>query len=86
MGILNKKSEDDDALPGSGMRMDLDTKVCPECRREAMPWEDRCPACGVATVSPEDVPATEIALPPGLRALAEEDSLDDGPDEVSDDA
>lgn len=83
MGILNKKSEDDDELPGSGMRMDLDTKVCPECRREAMPWEDRCPACGVATVSPEDVPATEIALPPGLRALAEEDALDEGSGEGS---
>lgn len=82
MGILNKKSEDDDELPGSGMRVDLDTKVCPQCRREAMPWEDVCPACSVSTVSPEDVPATEIPLPPGLRdlddeALDEQDSDDE---------
>ena len=85
MGILNKKSEDDDELPGSGMRVDLDTKTCPECRREALPWEDRCPECGVATVSPEDVPATEISLPPGLRALAEEEALDDDPDDGPED-
>lgn len=85
MGILNKKSEEDDELPGSGMRVDLDTKICPQCRREALPWQDVCPECGVSTVSPEDVPATEVALPPGLRALAEDDALDDGSDDALDD-
>ena len=83
MGILNKKSEDDDELPGSGVRVDLDTKTCPQCRREALPWEDRCPGCDVATVSPEDVPATEIPLPPGLRDLEDDDPLDDGSDDGS---
>lgn len=76
VGLINRKQEDDDELPGSGVSVDLDTKVCPSCRREAMPWEDTCPECGSATVAPDEVPASEIPLPPGLAAIAEEERND----------
>lgn len=83
MGLINRKQEDDDQLPGSGVSVDLDTKVCPSCRREALPWEDTCPGCGVATVAPEDVPASEVSLPPGLAALAAEERADADSDQGS---
>jgi len=81
VGLINRKQDDDDELPGSGVSVDLDTKVCPSCRREAMPWEDACPECGSATVAPDEVPASEIPLPPGLAALAAEERADGDPAE-----
>lgn len=77
MGIVSKRPEDDDELPGSGRRVDLGVKICPNCRREALPWEERCATCDIAPVAPDEVPATEISLPPGLRGL---DDVDDGED------
>ena len=73
----NRKDEQNEALPG-GLHLDLDRRLCPACRRETAPWEDRCPDCGEATVPPEQVPATEFPLPPGLRDLAEEGLADAG--------
>ncbi len=86
MGFLNPKQKQDDQLPGSGRSIDLDTKVCPTCRREALPWEDRCAECDVAPVPADEVPATEVSLPPGLAALAEEDAAeaDPAPDDEDD--
>lgn len=79
MGFLNpKQNQDDEQLPGSGRSIDLDTKVCPSCRREALPWEERCAECDAVPVTREEVPATEISLPPGLAALAEEELAEDG--------
>lgn len=72
-----KKMQEDDELPGSGVHVDLEAKICPTCRREALPWEARCPSCGVATIAPGEVPARDIPLPPGLRDLDEEDVADD---------
>ncbi len=69
-----KQQQDDEALPGSGVRLDLEIKLCPECRREALPWQDTCPTCGVATVAPADVPASSFPLP----HLAVDDEDDDG--------
>jgi predicted amidophosphoribosyltransferase len=69
MGFLDPKKEqdEDDALPGaSGLRVDLDRRVCPTCRREALPWEDTCAGCGVATVLPSEVPASSFPLPAHL--------------------
>jgi rubredoxin len=64
MGFVDpSKREDGGGLAGSGLRVDLDTKVCPACRREALPWEATCPDCGVAAVAPSDVPATSFPLP-----------------------
>lgn len=78
MGFLNpKQKQDDEQLPGSGRSIDLDTKVCPNCRREALPWEERCAECDVVPVAPDEVPAPEMHLPPGLAALAEEDDADE---------
>lgn len=75
MGFLDpKQQQDDEELPGSGRSIDLETKVCPTCRREALPWEERCAECDVAPVPPDQVPASEVTLPPGLAALAEEDA------------
>ncbi len=83
MGFINpKKEQEDGQLPGSGVEIDLETRVCPHCRREALPWEDRCPECGEVPVAPEDVPAQEVALPPGLAALA---ALEDEDRAVGDD-
>jgi hypothetical protein len=59
-----KKQQEDDELPGaSGLRLDLDVRICPECRRESLPWQDTCEHCGVATVAPSEVPAEHFRLP-----------------------
>jgi hypothetical protein len=77
-----KKQQEDDELPGSsGLRLDLDLRICPACRRESLPWQEECPTCGVPTVAPGDVPAQRFVLP----AFDDEDDEDDeGPaDETS---
>jgi hypothetical protein len=64
MGFLNpKQQEEDDLLPGSDLHVDLDVRICPNCRREALPWQTECPDCGVATVAPTAIPADSFPLP-----------------------
>lgn len=48
MGLMAKRTEDDDEKGGGGSSpwVDLGLRVCPECRRELMGWEERCPADG----------------------------------------
>jgi hypothetical protein len=76
-----KKKQDDEELAGaSGLRLDLDVRICPECRRESLPWQDTCPDCGVATVAPTDVPAASFTLP----HLALDDDEDTESDEDED--
>jgi rRNA maturation protein Nop10 len=59
-----KKQQEDDELPGSsGLRLDLDLRVCPECRRESLPWQETCADCGVPTIAPKDLPAERFSLP-----------------------
>jgi hypothetical protein len=73
-----KKQQEDDELPGSsGLRLDLDLRICPECRRESLPWQQTCPSCDVPTVAPGDLPAQRFRLP-DLDDL--DDGLDDDPD------
>ena len=77
MGFLdpNKLQEDDELPGGSGLHLDLDTKVCPECRREALPWQTECQDCHVPTVLRADVPAPEFALP---NLALDDDAADEG--------
>lgn len=65
MGFLDpSKLQEDDALPGgSGLHLDLDTKVCPACHREALPWQTECEDCGVPTVVRSDMPVPQFELP-----------------------
>lgn len=71
-----KKLEEDDALPGSGVHLDLEVTVCPDCGTEAPPWEDHCPDCGVATVDRSQIRPPSFDLP-GLAELAEDDASDE---------
>lgn len=90
MGFLNKSQEEDDELPGSGLHVDLDTRRCPECRRETLPWQDVCPDCGIAPVSPSELPASGFALPahlledPADDLTADTDTATDARDDDSD--
>ncbi|MFA9431526.1 hypothetical protein [Egicoccus sp. AB-alg2] len=66
MAFLDPKKQDDpnDVLPGApGLHLDLDVRVCPDCRLQTPPWVGHCPECGVATVAPGEVPATRFQLP-----------------------
>lgn len=65
MGFLDPSSpEEDDELPGgSGLHLDLDTRVCPACGREALPWQRDCQDCHVPTVDRGDVPVPVFELP-----------------------
>jgi hypothetical protein len=77
VGFLNKRQEDDEELPGSGLHVDLGVRVCPECRKEALPWQEVCADCGVAPVAPGPLPASrKIHVPgrvqPGIRVAKRE--------------
>jgi hypothetical protein len=66
VGFLNKQQDEDDELPGSGLHVDLDVRICPDCRTEAMPWQDTCATCGATPVLASQLPARSIALPSHL--------------------
>lgn len=79
MPFLDPKGRDDedDALPGApGLHLDLAAKLCPSCRRQALPWQQRCPECGSELVSPTSMPAETFHLPAHL--LDDEDGDEDG--------
>jgi rRNA maturation protein Nop10 len=78
----NKKQDDEELAGASGLRLDLDVRICPECRRESLPWQDTCPTCGVATVAPTDVPAERFTLP--HLALDDEDEEGDDTEDGGD--
>jgi hypothetical protein len=63
MGFLNRKEQDDEQLPGSGLHLDLEVRRCPQCRREVAPWQEACPDCGVGTVPARDLPPAAGELP-----------------------
>jgi hypothetical protein len=56
MGLLARKNEDDEERPGSGLSLEIDTRVCPTCRRELPPWQTVCPDDGTTAVAPADLP------------------------------
>lgn len=68
-----RPSEDNQVLPGGGLEVDLDRRMCPGCHRETPPWEAECRECGAATVPPEQAPAPTFRLP------HLEDDLDEAP-------
>jgi ribosomal protein L40E len=76
--LSGRKQEDDDSIPGSDLHLDTEVKICPECRSEALPWETTCRTCGVPTVRPGELPASELphlswaSLPALDDELAEE--------------
>jgi hypothetical protein len=80
-----RRTEQDPSRADAGLELDLDLRVCATCRRELMPWEDRCPADGG-----EAIAKTALAPPsdPLLdRLLAEQpDLVDDPADDPSDGA
>lgn len=91
MGFLNRKEQDDEDLPGSGLHLDLDVRRCPQCRREVAPWEETCPECGVGTVPARDLPPVASGLPDlshlaGAEAEAEAEESDAAGDGQDDDA
>lgn len=49
---------------GSGLEIDLDTTVCPTCRRELHPWEETCPDDGAAGVAREALQRPDLPPPP----------------------
>ena len=79
MGFLNKRQEDDDELPGSGLHVDLDARFCPECRKEALPWQDACEDCGVPPVTAEQLPSSSFPLPSHLLEGLDDGTGDDDP-------
>lgn len=47
MGLIREREQDDEDEPGgSSPIVDLGLRSCPQCRRELMAWEERCPADG----------------------------------------
>jgi ribosomal protein L40E len=77
--LSGRKQEDDDSLPGSDLHLDTEVKICPECRSEALPWETTCRTCGVATVRPGELPASELPHLSWASLPELDDGSQDGP-------
>jgi hypothetical protein len=74
MGFLNRKQEDDQELPGSGLHLDLEVRRCSQCRREVAPWQEACPDCGAGTVPARDLPPLTGGLPDLSHLASDEDT------------
>lgn len=78
MGFLTRRNDGgDEVRPGQGLELDLDPRVCATCRRELLPWQERCPDDGGAAVAPSALPP--VADPRATR-LSEELEGDDPTD------
>lgn len=55
--LERRRPESDPEEPGGGdgLSVELDTRVCPTCRREFPAWNTRCPADGTLTVRVEEL-------------------------------
>ncbi|HEY8338446.1 MAG TPA: hypothetical protein VIK95_01180 [Egibacteraceae bacterium] len=75
MGYLTPRRKRDDEDPGGGtsLHLDLDERVCPQCRRTLPPWQDRCPDDGAAAVDRTALPPPIPPPPPHLLEGLEED-------------
>ena len=62
---------------GSGLELDLDTRVCADCRRELLPWQDTCPDDGGAAVKPGDLPPPPDPLADRLASMLDDEDEDD---------
>ena len=65
---------EDDGGGGFGLGDDLDPKACPVCRRELLPWQDRCPEDDAAGVRRSELPPVDDPL---LARLLDEEPLDE---------
>lgn len=65
MGMFAKdpKKEEQPGV-GSGLRVDLEVKACPRCRRELHPWEPVCPDDGAEAVDRSALPRRDLPPPP----------------------
>ncbi|WP_370327295.1 hypothetical protein [Euzebya sp.] len=73
--VTNDPKKADEKTPGGhGLVVDLQLRVCPECRREVPEWQDECPRCGVAAVPQASLPPTMPDIPAHL--LVDEDAED----------
>lgn len=77
MGLFQRKPTDHEEAGGSGLHLDLDVLVCPECRRELHPWERACPDDGATPVPPTSLVRDD--LPPPPAHLTEPDPDDEDP-------
>lgn len=76
--VTKRGGGDEDDGAGSGQRFslegDLDPLACPVCRRELLPWQERCPEDGATPVPRSQLPPVDDPLL--ARLLAEEDPAD----------
>lgn len=93
MGFIQKRDDEDEDLGSgqnavtdpsrargwSGLPEDLDLLVCPECRRELLPWQERCPDHGAEGIPREQLPPPRD--PVLERLLRDNPDLADGLDE-----
>lgn len=81
MGFITpdkKGGEEEEPGPGRSLDLDLDVLVCPECRRELLPWQDECPEDGAAGVTRSELPpAEDIPVPEHLLDELDDDEADD---------
>lgn len=85
MPLLSPSQDDGNRLPGLGLHVDTEVRRCPDCRGEAMPWELACPACGAATVRPDELPASELSHLDLATLELDDPDGPDGPAEAPDD-
>lgn len=86
MGFVFKRGgggEDDGGGGGEHTSLDLglDPLACPVCRRELLPWQERCPEDDVAPVHRSELPPADDPLLARLLAMEADDatpSADDG--------
>lgn len=75
MGVFSKKQDfEEPGGGGSGLHLDLDERYCPACRRELLPWQERCPEDGAAGVLLEELPPS--MPPPPAHLLSDDDAGD----------
>jgi hypothetical protein len=73
MGMFAKKQRaDEPGQVGDGLEVDLQLRVCPECRRELHLWQQRCPDDGAPAVEAGTLPRSD--LPPVPSALLDDDA------------
>ncbi|HUH06798.1 MAG TPA: hypothetical protein VML96_03225 [Egibacteraceae bacterium] len=65
MGIFAKDPSKEEQPGGSsGLHLDLDELICPDCRRALLPWQRSCPDDGATAVPRAAVSRTDLPPPP----------------------
>lgn len=74
--LSRRRPQDDEPGDAGALPLDLDTRVCPDCRTEVPAWRTHCPEHGTPTVPLEQLPPERDALLE--RFLRDEDEDVDG--------